>query len=314
MEADLKLKRAIEMFMEFLRVEKGYSKETLRAYGTDLEQFKDYLIDNGLIAQVEDVREIDQFHVRGFIASKFGKLAKTSINRRLSSIKSLFTFLVRQGVVVSNPAAAMKSLKTESRLPKAMSVDETDRFFSRNQDANNRDRAIFELLYSSGIRVSELTNITLDDMDIDNGWVRVMGKGSKERYAIIGAKAKEAMLAYLPERARVMDKRKLASDTGPLFVNNRGTALTDRSVRRILKAMLNNAGLARDASPHTFRHSFATHLLRSGADLRSIQELLGHSALSTTQMYTSVDLGKLMEVYDKAHPRSGFTRDQKDDL
>jgi integrase/recombinase XerC len=184
-----------------------------------------------------------------------------------------------------------------------------ERFFSRNSESFLRDRAIFELLYSSGLRVGELVSITLNDIDLKNGWVRVMGKGSKERYVPIGEKALKALEQYLVQRKMIETANPMKANNGELFLNLKGGPLTDRSVRRILKALLLNAGILRDASPHCFRHSFATHLLQGGADLRSIQELLGHSNLSTTQRYTKVDLGKLMEVYDRSHPRSGFTKD-----
>jgi len=180
-----------------------------------------------------------------------------------------------------------------------------DRFFARNQDAMTRDLAIFELLYSSGLRVGELTSLDKDDVDLENGWVRVIGKGNKERYVPVGSRAVDALRAYLPLRATIAANDKIATEDRALFLNMRGGRLSSRSIGRILKANLHNAGIVRDASPHAFRHSFATHLLQGGADLRSIQELLGHSSLSTTQRYTKVDLGRLMEVYDKAHPRSG---------
>jgi integrase/recombinase XerC len=266
--------------------------------------FREYLTEKGLVDQLMDVGLMDHFHIRGFVASQFGKAAKTSINRRISALKSLFSYLVREGVIRVNPALNIKSLKTDSKMPGTLSVDEMDRFFKGNETSSKRDRAIFELLYSSGVRVGELASLRLEDIDLDNGWVRVLGKGAKERYAVLGAKAVGALEDYLEESGRKPPKAQGAPGREPLFLNSRGGALSDRSVRRILKTMLLKAGIETDASPHTFRRSFATHLLQSGADLRSIQELLGHSALSTTQRYTRVELGKLMEVYDRAHPRS----------
>jgi integrase/recombinase XerC len=183
-----------------------------------------------------------------------------------------------------------------------------DRFFARNEDRGKRDSAIFELLYSSGLRVGELTSLDVEAVDLDYGWVRVIGKGNKERYVPVGSRAAEALREYLPLRAAIAAKDKVAAENRALFVNARGGRLSSRSIGRILKANLRTSGVVRDASPHSFRHSFATHLLQGGADLRSIQELLGHSSLSTTQRYTKVDLGRLMEVYDKAHPRSGVRK------
>jgi len=176
---------------------------------------------------------------------------------------------------------------------------------------NKRDKAIFELLYSSGLRVGELTSLKLHDLDLNNGWVRVFGKGSKERYVPVGSKAVKALEDYLLVRAMIEIRTGRLHSREVLFINSRGGPLSSRSVRRILKSCLDTAGLARDVSPHTFRHSFATHMLHGGADLRSIQELLGHSSLSTTQRYTRVDLGRLMEVYDKSHPRSGVEKDEE---
>jgi integrase/recombinase XerC len=204
-----------------------------------------------------------------------------------------------------SPGAAIRAPKRDKPLPKALSVDEMDRFFARNEYRGMRDSAIFELLYSSGLRVGELTSLDVEAVDLDNGWVRVIGKGNKERYVPVGSRAAEALREYLPLRAAIAAKDKVAAENRALFVNARGGRLSSRSIGRILKANLRTSGVVRDASPHSFRHSFATHLLQGGADLRSIQELLGHSSLSTTQRYTKVDLGRLMEVYDKAHPRSG---------
>ncbi len=180
-----------------------------------------------------------------------------------------------------------------------------DRFFSRNTDRGKRDLAMFELLYSSGLRVGELVSLRVQDLDLNNGWVRVIGKGNKERYVPVGSRAVAALMAYLPIRSLLKSATGVLENQSALFLNFRGARLSSRSVRRILKAFLSSSGIARDVSPHAFRHSFATHLLHGGADLRSIQELLGHSSLSTTQRYTKVDLGQLMSVYDRAHPRSG---------
>jgi integrase/recombinase XerC len=297
--------KAVAVFIRHLTSEKVRSPETVRAYTSDLADFRAYLEQSGAVKVLQSVDKIDQFHVRGFVASRFGRIKKVSTGRKIAAIRTFFRFLARERIVPSNPAAAIKAPKKEKCLPKALSVDEMDRFFSRNPDISSRDVAIFELLYSSGLRVGELVSLDIQDVDLRNGWVRVVGKGNKERYVPVGSKALEALEHYLPTRAFIETGTSALHSKGKLFLNLRGAPLSSRSIRRILKSCLDTAGLARDASPHAFRHSFATHMLYGGADLRSIQELLGHSSLSTTQRYTKADLGRLMEVYDRAHPRSG---------
>jgi integrase/recombinase XerC len=301
---------ATRLFIRHLETEKLRSKETVRAYTADLQDFKCYLGSHSL-QELKHVNRIDAFHIRGFFAARFGKIKKASLGRKLAGIRTFFRFLVREGIVTSNPASGIKAPKREKPLPKALSVDDVDRFFSRNHDMGKRDLAIFELLYSSGLRVGELTSLRVQDLDLGNGWVRVVGKGNKERYVPVGSQAVAALQDYLPQRAFLETKSGVSEKDRALFLNSRGGPLSSRSIRRILKTCLNSAGLTRDASPHTFRHSFATHLLNAGADLRSIQELMGHASLSTTQRYTKVDLGRLMEVYDKAHPRSGSVKKVK---
>ncbi len=299
---------AVAIFIRHLVSEKARSSETVRAYTSDLQDFRAYLDRSGAAKELNEISRIDQFHVRGFVASRFGRIKKISTGRKIAAIRTFFRFLVRELVIPVNPAGAIKAPKREKSLPKALSVDEMDRFFTRNPDMTKRDVAIFELLYSSGLRVGELVSLHVQDVDLKNGWVRVIGKGNKERYVPVGSRALEALEKYLPLRAFIETRTAALHSSGQLFLNLRGSPLSSRSVRRILKSCLDTAGLARDASPHAFRHSFATHMLYGGADLRSIQELLGHSSLSTTQRYTKSDLGKLMEVYDRAHPRSGASR------
>jgi integrase/recombinase XerC len=297
--------QAVAQFVRHLETEKLRSKETVRAYRADLEDFRQYLEQSGASAAIGAVQATDPFHVRGFLAARFGKIKKESVGRKLAAIRTFFKFLVREGLSAGNPASGIRAPKPGRPLPRALSVDELDRFFSRNGGMSARDRAIFELLYSSGLRVGELTSLKVDDLDLENGWTRVIGKGSKERYVPVGSKACLALQEYLSQRAAHELVEVGMSSRRSLFLNSRGGPLSSRSVRRILKHYLDAAGLARDVSPHAFRHSFATHMLQGGADLRSIQELLGHAGLSTTQRYTNVDLGRLMEVYDRSHPRSG---------
>lgn len=296
---------ALHLFRRHLETEKIRSKETVRAYMADLDDFRSYLEAIAASDALAGVQSIDRFHVRGFLASRFGKIKKVSAGRKLAAIRTFLRFLVREGALTANPAAGLRAPKAEKALPKALSVDEVDRFFTRTADRLKRDLAIFELLYSSGLRVGELTSLDLHDVDLANGWVRVIGKGNKERHVPVGSKAVQAVRDYLPLRDMIVADNPVLAASNPLFLNARGSRLSSRSVRRILKSFLTAANLGRDVSPHAFRHSFATHLLQSGLDLRSIQELLGHSSLSTTQRYTKVDLGRLMDVYDRAHPRSG---------
>jgi len=301
---------ATRLFVRHLETERLVSKETVRAYTADLQDFMAYLESCGA-RELSHVERIDPFHIRGFFAARFGKIKKVSLGRKLAGLRTFFRFLVREGFVAKNPAAGIKAPKREKPLPKALSVDDLDRFFARNPEMGKRDLAIFELLYSSGLRVGELTSLRVQDLDLNNGWVRVVGKGNKERYVPVGSRAVAAVQDYLPQRAVLEGKSGVIAKERALFLNSRGGPLSSRSIRRILKMCLSVAGLARDASPHTFRHSFATHLLNAGADLRSIQELMGHASLSTTQRYTKVDLGRLMEVYDKSHPRSGALKKTK---
>jgi integrase/recombinase XerC len=302
----LDFQEASSKFRRFIQTEKARSNETLRAYTSDLEDFRLFLENTGKSESLKDLTQIDPTHIRGFVASRFTKNKKASVGRKLAAIRTFFRFLVREGVINSNPTLAIRAPKLDKPLPRALSVDDVDRFFSRNQEALKRDVAIFELMYSSGLRVSELTSLRLSDIDLDNGWVKVVGKGAKERYCPVGEKAIVALRAYLPERLMILNAHPNIRGMKALFLNSRGGPLSSRHVRRIMKLFLDCANLGRDASPHALRHSFATHLLQGGADLRSIQEMLGHSSLSTTQRYTKVDIGRLMEVYDKAHPHSGF--------
>ncbi len=296
---------ALNLFRRYLVTERMRSPETVRAYMADLEGFRSYLVSSAGRNELADLERIDQFHVRGFLASRFGKIKKVSVGRKLATLRTFFRLLVRERVIGTNPAASIRAPKRDKPLPRALSVDDMDRFFSRNTDRGKRDLAIFELLYSSGLRVGELVSLRVQDLDLNNGWVRVVGKGNKERYVPVGSRAVAALREYLPIRSLVEAATGKIQNQPALFLNFRGARLSSRSVRRILKSFLSSSGIARDVSPHAFRHSFATHLLHGGADLRSIQELLGHSSLSTTQRYTKVDLGHLMSVYDKAHPRSG---------
>jgi len=282
----------IEKFLRYLETERGASEHTIRSYRKDLETFLAY-VQSG----IESLEAID---VRGFVAWQITKgLSKTTAGRRLATIRSLFRFLHREGYVKVNPARLVTTPKKAQLLPKFLTVDDV---FSLVEKPGGigflpaRDRAILELLYSSGLRVSELAGLNQDDLNVREGLLKVRGKGKKERIAPIGRKALDAVRAYMIER--VLLKRKERA----FFLNRRGTRLTERGVRRIVVKYAKTVLLDGRIGPHTLRHTFATHLLQGGADLRVIQELLGHASLSTTQKYTHLDVSHLMDIYDKAHP------------
>jgi integrase/recombinase XerC len=287
-----KSKNYFEQFLLFLKSEQNVSPHTLRAYAGDLSDF--------LIFADKNPKDIDNLDIRSFLASLHHKdLKKSSVSRKLATIRSFFKFLHRHGYVKNNPAKLVSNPKVPKELPRFLSIDEVFHLIETPEGGSftpARDKAILELLYSAGLRVSELTALDMSDLDIKESLLRAKGKGRKERILPIGQKAMEALHNYLPER--MSRKRKSAA----VFLNARGGRLTQRSIRRILVHYSRMINLEGNLGPHTLRHTFATHLLHEGADLRSIQELLGHSSLSTTQRYTHVNIGHLSEVYDKAHP------------
>ena len=286
------MEKYISTFIDFLKAAKGISPHTIRAYTEDLNEFFIFLD--------KKPKNVDNLDIRSFLASlHHKKLKKSSISRKLASIRSFFKYLHREGYVIKNPAKLVSSPKVPRTLPRFLSIDEVFALMDKPQGDTfkaTRDKAILELLYSSGLRVSELTSLDISDLNIKESLILVKGKGRKERIVPIGSKATDAIHNYLPERISLKNK------SPALFLNSRGGRLTQRSVRRILLHYSRMISLKGNLSPHTLRHTFATHLLHEGADLRSIQELLGHSSLSTTQKYTHVDIGYLTEVYDRAHP------------
>ena len=300
----------IDRFIDYIALERGASPHTCRAYRKDLELFAAFLGEQGLPS---DVTKIDYLTIRLYLGHLYqGKrIKRTSAVRKLATLRTFFRYLKREGIVEKNPAKMVAIPKGGRDLPHTLTVDEAFRFLDIPDAASllgSRDRAILEFLYSSGLRVGELTSLSLHDLDLGGGMVRVMGKGSKERLVPIGSKAVEALRVYLARRGELMEKGKGAPQY--LFLNHRGGRLTPRSVGRMIKKYLLKGGMVKETTPHTFRHSFATHLLDAGADLRGIQELLGHASLSTTQKYTHVSSAKLMEVYDRTHPRA--RKGQKD--
>ena len=301
------MRNQIDQFIKYLALEKGASEHTFRSYLNDLSHFEGFILSSGLYPISErgevDVSRVDRDIIRIYLRALFRSNKRSSIARKLASIRSFFQYLVREGIVSKNPAKGVATPKSEKYIPTTLTIDEMFRLLDAPDTSNPlglRDRAILELLYSSGVRVGELTQLNCVDVDWELGIIKVLGKGKKERIVPIGSKAIEAMKDSLQRRGLSLGN----GGKCPLFINTRGGRLTDRSVRRIVERYAQKSGLRRSISPHALRHTFATHLLDAGADLRDIQELLGHVSLSTTQKYTHVSIDGLMDIYDRAHPRS----------
>jgi integrase/recombinase XerC len=283
-------------FLRHLAAERQASPHTLRSYRTDLEQFRQFLaeVTDGRTLR-ERLSDLDARLVRAWVARLHARgLDPVSVGRKLAALRSWLRFLVRRRVLARNPAADIRGPRPGRKLAAFLPIDEAVTLLDSGE-ASVRDRAILELLYATGLRVSELSGLDLDDVDRGDGTVRVLGKGRKERLVPYGAKAAAALDVYLERRGPAR---------GPLFTGRSGRRLGVRTLFEIVRRRARAAGLTRRVSPHTLRHSFATHLLDAGADLRAIQELLGHSRLSTTQRYTHVGSDRLMRVYDHAHPRA----------
>ena len=302
----------IERFIEYLERQRGYSRHTLRNYRIDLSQFLQFLTsrekrpkDEKTIRRDEEI--LDPWVMREYLGQLYGRYRRTTIARKLSSVRSFFNFLKKKGLVERNPAEYIATPKLEKYIPGYLPVDDVFRLLERpNRETalGLRDLAVLEILYSCGFRVSELESLNVSNIDFEERLVRVIGKGDKERIVPIGRHAVRALRIYLEATRYVRRKTGNPLSDGPLFINYRGQRLSSRSVGRIIKKYAKESGLNSEISPHSMRHTFATHMLDGGADLRSVQELLGHASLSTTQKYTHVTLDRLMEVYDKAHPRS----------
>jgi integrase/recombinase XerC len=317
------MKSAVQQFLNYLRSVRNASPHTLRSYQIDLGQFLAFLTPPGV--ETPRLQDITHLLIREFVAHMHDQnLEKSSIARKLAAIRSFFKFAVREGLIQQNPARMVATPKLPKRIPPVLSAEDLNAFLdgvvakptaasSRRKrvgakDENlllvKRDRAILELLYASGLRVSELTGLNLADMDRKEQMLRVRGKGRKERIVPYGGKAEQALEAYGPVREEILHKAGSRGDREAVFLNHLGTRLTPRSVARIVKKYVRLINVNWDLHPHSLRHAFATHLLADGADLRAIQELLGHSSLSTTQRYTHASIRQLLEVYDKAHPRA----------
>jgi tyrosine recombinase XerC len=291
----------IERFLAEIAHARNYSVHTVRAYRLDLTEFARFLA-----TQKVALRDVNTLHLRTFLAQlRDGGLERLSIARKLASLRSLYKFLTARGISDANPVLAMRGPKLHRKLPRFLDEREVRVLVESpnvKEFAGLRDRAILETLYSTGIRVGELVGINCGHVDFLSEVIRTLGKGSKERLVPVGSIALSVLTEYL-DRRRLKEGGKCATDA-PLFVNLRGARLTARSVNRILKKYILQAGLVGRISPHTLRHTFATHMLNRGADLRSVQELLGHAHLTTTQIYTHVTTQRMKEVYDRAHPRA----------
>jgi integrase/recombinase XerC len=306
------IEQLLSQFFEHLRYERNVSEHTLRNYMSDLMQFYDHLApaDAGTGKRREvDVRQIDHITIREWLSSLHAaQKKKTSVARKLAALRTFFQFLVREGIVELNPAKLVSTPRLEKKLPVHLSVEDAIRFIETpdlETDLGRRDRAILELLYGTGVRVSELTKLDLGDVDFKEKLVRVTGKRRKQRIVPFGDPALHALMNYLTVRNTFLQNAPLEErDSQAVFLNYQGTRITTRSVGRMVDKYIAICAGIHNISPHALRHSFATHLLDSGADLRDIQELLGHARLSTTQIYTHVSMEKLIEVYDKSHPKA----------
>ena len=310
MQARDALAKQIQRFLDHLTIERGLSGHTVAAYRRDLERYATFLRARG----ITDARRVDEravaAHIAAVSASTYGdgrRYRATSVVRTLSSVRAFHRFLLREGKISSDPTAAVIRPKLPRSLPKPLSVDDVARVLAHpDRSAKGlRDRAVLETLYGAGLRISELVGLDVDDLDLQEGSVRVLGKGGKERDVPIGRYARDAISAYL---TRVRPQIVTARSRSALFLNLRGGRLTRQGCTGIIQQHAVGAGIRKKVSPHTFRHSFATHLLDGGADVRVVQELLGHASISTTQVYTKVTPSRLRAVYEAAHPRAHMAR------
>ena len=291
----------IELYMHHLRAERHASEHTLRSYRSDLRELRAFLSGGDDARRQVPVRRVSTADLRAFASAKLRVARRSTVSRKISAIRGFFSFLTLRGKIGRDPAAQLVAPKIEKRLPVFLPIDDSERLLNGLPSGDAwaaRDRAILETLYSSGLRVSELVGLDWQHVDFENECVRVFGKGRKERIVPVGEIALDALRAYRSEL------REEGIETAAVFVNRRGGRLTTRSVARFVKRYALRSGTPVAASPHALRHTFATHLLNQGADLRAIQELLGHASLSTTQRYTHVNLDHLMKAYDGAHPRA----------
>lgn len=291
----------VDSFLRYMTVEKNSSPLTIQHYANDILQFSTYLKQQ----QIDDFAAVSYLTVRSYLATLMSEeYAKRSVSRKISALRSFYLHLVREGCVDASPFTYIKTPKLDKKLPQFLYIEEMEQLLQApdiTDPLGIRDQAIFETLYASGIRVSELVSLNISSIDLHNGIALVMGKGSKERYVPIGEIALTSLKRYLANSRSHLSKDAMEA---ALFLNYSGTRLTDRSVRRIVDKYIDTLSQSRSVSPHTLRHTFATHMLEAGADLRIVQELLGHVNVSTTQIYTHVTRDHLQSVYNRAHPRA----------
>jgi tyrosine recombinase XerC len=290
----------LEDFLQYLRLGRGASEHTLRAYRADIEEFLRFCHGRG-----REFLRADQWVARAYLSGLYRRgLSRITVARKVAALRSFYRYLLRQGGVETNPFSLVRPPKLRRRLPRFFYYHEVEALLAlprTNTPAGKRDRALLEVLYASGARVAEVVGLNLGDVRLEEGYALVRGKGAKERVAFLGAEAAAALKSYLEEGRPALAR---GAPTEALFLNCRGNRLSQRGVRYLLARYMRQAGWEKKAGPHALRHSFATHLLERGADLRAVQELLGHASLSTTQVYTHVSGARLRAVYDRTHPRA----------
>ncbi|NMA01678.1 MAG: site-specific tyrosine recombinase XerD [Clostridia bacterium] len=290
----------LTMFIDFLAIERGLAKNTLSAYRSDLKEFFDFIKEKNI--QIEELKKEE---ILAYIVNlKQKKRANSTISRQLAAIKAFFKFLQQEGIVIINPTSDLEGPKKQKRLPQVLSIDEIEKILEKPKNNNPlgiRDKAMLETLYGAGMRVSELINLDVNSINTDLGYVRCVGKGSKERIIPLGNQAILSLNAYLKgARNKLLKNPKEYA----LFLNQHGRRLTRQGFWKILKNYAQQAGIKKEITPHVLRHSFATHLLENGADLRSVQEMLGHVDVTTTQIYTHLNTNNIINIYKKSHPRA----------
>ena len=315
------MEREIASFGIHMEVERNLSPNTIKNYIADVRQFKAFLDANSISAKLDDTAsmiDIDHMVIRAFLGSLYReKLKKVTISRKVTALRTFFNYLERKGKIKVNPGQMVQGPKIEKYVPAFLSVEEMFSLLDSKGPTDAiglRDRAIVELFYSSGIRLSELAGLNRNDVDYSLGLMKIRGKGKKERMVPVGDKAVVALNTYLEKRNEISPGNIKKSSDEPIFINRAGARLSTRSVARILDKLALASGLGKKISPHLLRHTFATHMMEAGADLRAIQEFLGHESLSTTQKYMSVTVGRLLEVYDKAHPKARGDKPEKEEL
>lgn len=302
------MENLIQDFQVYLEVERNVSVHTRKAYIADIQEFTRFLRSNSFIKKTDEIIKMEPETIRAYLGYLYRqKVKKVTVNRKVSSLRTFYKYALRIGKIKNNPAEMIQTPKTEKYMPTFLSVDETFQLLDAQRGKSSldlRSRAMMELFYSSGLRLSELAELDVIDIDFNQELVKVRGKGKKERIVPVGRRALKAVKEYLEKTGELRRNMDVNIWKKPLFLNAQGKRITTRSIARIVNEAASKSGIGRKISPHALRHSFATHLLNAGADLRSIQELLGHESLSTTQKYTAVNINRMMEIYDKAHPRA----------